>query len=70
MDLRMKATLLVAIVSFLQADHSCCRLLETLGINSVVQMRNGNGSLTRQGQMVMSLFFALLTYTVMSAGRK
>ena len=69
-DLRMKATFLVAVISFLQADHACCRFLEQLGLNKVVNMRDANGALTREGKLVMSLLFALLTYMVMSRGRK
>ena len=70
MDLRSKATLLVLVISFLQADHSCCRLLEQIGVGSVVKMRDNSGSLTKEGKMVMSTFFALMTYYVMSIGRK
>ena len=65
-DLRMKATLLVAVITFLQADHACCRFLEQLGFGNLVNMRDSNGALTREGKLVMSLFFALLTYMVMS----
>lgn len=62
MDLRMKATMLVAIISYLQNDHSCCSFLEHLGLS----MRDEKGDLTSQGKVTMSLFFALLTYMVMS----
>lgn len=65
-DLRMKATFLVGIITFFQADHSCCRFLEQLGFNKVVNMKNEQGDLTREGKLVMSLFFALVTYMVMS----
>jgi hypothetical protein len=66
MDLRMKATLLVGVISFMQRDSKCCRFLEQLGMGSVFHMRDENGALTQEGKMVMSLFFALLTYMVMS----
>ena len=66
MNLNIKAALIVAIVTFLQADRSCCRLLEAAGVGSIVRMRNEKGSLTREGQLVMSLFFAMITYAVMS----
>ena len=65
-DLRMKATFLVVVISFFQADHACCRLLEQLGFNKIINMRDSNGTLTREGKMVMSAFFGLITYTVMS----
>jgi len=71
MDLRMKSTFLVAVITFLQADHACCRFLEQLGFNKIVNMRDENGVLTREGKMLMSAFFGLLTYMVMSrSGRK
>lgn len=66
MNLNTKAALIVAIITFLQADHSCCRLLEAVGVGNVVRMRNEKGGLTREGQMVMSLFLAAITYAVMS----
>lgn len=65
-DLRMKAALIVLIVSFLQQDHACCRLLEQLGLGKVVQLRDANGKITRDGSMVMSGVLALITYMVMS----
>ena len=66
MDLRMKATFLVVVIFFLQADHACCRFLEQIGFNKIVNMRDSNGTLTKEGKMVMSAFFGLLTYMVMS----
>ena len=69
MDLRMKATLLVAAITFMQRDSACCRFLEQVGVDKLITMRESNGALTREGKMVMSLFFALLTYGLMSVGR-
>ena len=66
MNLNTKAALIVGLVTFLQADHGCCRLLESLGVDRVVRMRDDKGNLSREGQIVMSLFLALLTYGVMS----
>ena len=66
MNLNTKAAVIVGLITFLQADHACCRLLESLGVGSVVRMRNEKGGLTREGQMVMSMFLALLTYGIMS----
>ena len=71
MDLRMKATFLVVVITFLQADHACCRFLEQLGFNKIVNMRTSDGALSREGKAVMSVFFGILTYMVMSRiGRK
>ena len=72
MDLRMKATLLVVVITFMQRDGACCRFLEKLGLGKVVPMRDANGVLTHEGKIVMSVFFGLLTYMVMSrvSGRK
>ena len=66
MDLRMKASLIVLIVSFLQQDHACCRLLEKLGLGKVVNLRDANGKITREGSAVMSLVLAGITYVIMS----
>ena len=66
MNLNTKAALIVAIITFLQADHSCCRLMEAIGVGHIVRMRNEKGGLTREGQLVMALFFAMVTYAVMS----
>ena len=65
MNLRSKATLLVALITFMQADNSCCRFLESMGLGKVVLMRDSKGKLTREGQAVMSLFFAMLSQTNM-----
>ena len=71
MDLRMKASLIVLIVSFLAQDHACCRLLEELGLGKVVNLRDANGKLTREGAAIMSSVLALITYVIMSRpGRK
>lgn len=66
MNLNIKAAMIVTIITFLQADHSCCRFLEAVGVGSIVRMRNEKGGLTREGQLVMSLFLGMLTYGVMS----
>ena len=66
MDLRTKAALLVALITFMQADNSCCRFLESLGLGKVVKMRDADGKMTREGQAAMSLFFATVTYSLMS----
>jgi len=68
----MKATFLVAVITFMQRDGACCRFLEKLGLGKVVPMRDTNGDLSHEGKMIMSMFFGLLTYIVMSrvSGRK
>ena len=69
MDLRMKATVLVALLTFLSADRASMRVLDNM-FGSVVPMRDAQGALTREGKAVHSLVFALVTYMVMSAGRR
>jgi hypothetical protein len=66
MNLNTKAAVIVGLVTFLQSDHACCRMLESVGVGKVVRMRDEKGALSREGQIVMSLFFALLTYGILS----
>ena len=64
-SLQCKATILVGIITYLSSDLECCRFLDKL-FGSFVAMRDGNDSLTKEGQMVHSVFFMLLTYMVMA----
>ena len=64
-SLQCKATILVGVLTFLSSDMKCCRFLDSL-FGSFVAMRDGNDDLTREGQIVHSAFFMLITYMVMS----
>ena len=69
MDLRMKAVVLVVVLSYASADRMAMKMIDDL-MGSIVQMRNTEGALTREGKMMHSLVFGLFTYMVMGMGRK
>lgn len=70
MDLRMKATLLVGLITYLSSNSDLLHNLDHV-FGSVVNMRDSQGNTTREGKAVQSAFFMLVTYMVMSRrGRK
>ena len=69
MDLRMKATLLVGFITYVMQHPSSMNMVENL-FSSMVQVRNEEGRLTVAGKRLHSLLFMLVTYMVMSRGRR
>ena len=70
MDLRMKSTLLVGVLTYMSSDRASLTFLDSV-FGSFVPMRTADGALTREGKAVQSAFFMLVTYMVMSRrGRK
>ena len=69
MNLNTKATLLVGLLTFLAADKSSMKMVDDL-LGNFVQMRDSSGALTREGNMMRSALYMLVTNMVMKAGRK
>ena len=68
-DLRMKATLLVGIISYMMQNPKSLYIIENL-FGSQVDIRDSEGRLTLNGKRLHSLTFMLITYMTMSYRRK
>ena len=65
MDLRMKATLLVGVISYMMQNPKSLDIVDNL-FGSKVDIRDSEGRLTVNGKRLHSLTFMLITYMVMS----
>ena len=68
-DLRMKATILVGIISYMMQNPKSLYIIENL-FGSQVDIRDSEGRLTLNGKRLHSLTFMLITYMTMSYRRK
>ena len=69
MNLNTKVTVLVGALTFLAADKTSMKAVDDL-LENFVTMKDASGALTREGNMMRSVFYMLLTHMVMRAGRR
>ena len=69
MDLRMKATLLVGIISYMIQNPSSLQMVDNL-FSSIIKVRNQDGTITITGKQMHSVFFMLITYCIMTRRRR